>query len=298
MSTLFDAHVARALAGSRDVQRDLLPAVEKEILHHDIFRELHEAGLLAGLTFFGGTNLRLCHGSQRLSEDLDFKGGRAFNPGGMERLASVIVRGLGRKYGLSVSVEGPKPMAGNTSTWTIRMVTRPGSKTERQQKINIDICSLEAYERSPRLLANHYAVDMGTTGLITNSQGLKESYTDKLIAVAFRKRLQSRDLWDLAWLRPHLPDASPFHLDEKILEHGRTPAEFLSRLDAAVGRLKVNPEARVTFMAELSRFLPGRLCETASNPDFWIYSVQSLAEDFERCERTLSNARKTPRWEL
>jgi hypothetical protein len=199
--------MSRALAGGRDVQRDLLPAVEKEILHHDIFRELHETGLLAGLTFFGGTNLRLCHVSQRLSEDLDFKGGRAFNPGGMEPLASV-------------SVEDPKPTAGNTTTW-----------------------------------------------------------------VAFRKRLQSRDLWDLVWLRSRLPDASPFHLDEKIIEHGRTPAKFLSRLDAAVGRLKVDPEARVTFMAELSRFLPGSLYETASNPDFWIYSVQSLAEDFERCEQ-------------
>jgi hypothetical protein len=74
-NTLFDIYVQRALEGTQDQQRLLLPAIEKEILHHDIIREFHEHGFLLGLTLFGGTNLRLCHGSNRLSEDLAFKGG-------------------------------------------------------------------------------------------------------------------------------------------------------------------------------------------------------------------------------
>jgi hypothetical protein len=64
MSTLFDDHVGRALAGAADVDVPLLPAIEKEILHHDIIRTLHERGYLSRLVFFGGTNLRLCHGSR------------------------------------------------------------------------------------------------------------------------------------------------------------------------------------------------------------------------------------------
>jgi predicted nucleotidyltransferase component of viral defense system len=49
--------------------------VEKELLHHDILREMSMAGLLKNLTFIGGTCLRACYGSSRLSEDLDFTGG-------------------------------------------------------------------------------------------------------------------------------------------------------------------------------------------------------------------------------
>ncbi len=53
--------------------------VEKELLHHDILRVLSGSGLLAKLTFIGGTCLRACYGSHRLSEDLDFTGGADFS---------------------------------------------------------------------------------------------------------------------------------------------------------------------------------------------------------------------------
>lgn len=45
--------------------------IEKEIFHHDILSALHQNGLLNDLTFIGGTSLRMCHGWNRLSEDLD-----------------------------------------------------------------------------------------------------------------------------------------------------------------------------------------------------------------------------------
>lgn len=53
--------------------------VEKEVMHHDILREMNNAGYLQNLTFIGGTCLRLCYGSDRLSEDLDFSGSFNFN---------------------------------------------------------------------------------------------------------------------------------------------------------------------------------------------------------------------------
>ena len=296
--TLFDDHVARALSGSQGADRSLLPVIEKEILHHDIMRELHEGGLLAGLVFFGGTNLRLCHGSQRLSEDLDFKGGHSFDPAAMGRLASVLVAGLGRKYGLGVDVEGPKLKPGNTKTWTVRVTTRPGSKSEKQQRINIDICALEAFDAAPRLLANFYAMDLGTTGLIIRSQSLKESYTDKLVALALRRRLQPRDLWDLMWLKQRLSDMNPFHLPEKILEHEHEGPEFLGRLAGALRAVNTDPAVRSAFVDELSRFLPARLHETAAKADFWTYIAQSLAEDYGRCERALSKPPGGSGWDL
>jgi len=62
---LFDRLVDEALRSRADLAV-LRPVVEKELLHHDILREMGGAGLLAGLTFIGGTCLRACYGSQRL----------------------------------------------------------------------------------------------------------------------------------------------------------------------------------------------------------------------------------------
>lgn len=76
---LFDHLVGDVLARNDQLQ-SLQPAVEKEILHHDIIRELSHARLLKNLTFIGGTCLRDCYNSPRLSEDLDFTGGIDFNP--------------------------------------------------------------------------------------------------------------------------------------------------------------------------------------------------------------------------
>lgn len=53
--------------------------VEKELLHYDLLFVLDRGGLLDNLTFQGGTALRLCYGSSRLSEDLDFLGGKDFS---------------------------------------------------------------------------------------------------------------------------------------------------------------------------------------------------------------------------
>ncbi len=84
MGTLFDEQVARAAGSS--TSKALLPVIEKEILHHDILRLMADAGFLKSLIFFGGTSLRLCHGSNRLSEDLDFKEGTSFTKALLDQL--------------------------------------------------------------------------------------------------------------------------------------------------------------------------------------------------------------------
>jgi predicted nucleotidyltransferase component of viral defense system len=63
--TLFDRLVDEALR-AQDGLAPLRMVVEKELLHHDILREMAEAGLLQSLTFIGGTCLRACYGSNRL----------------------------------------------------------------------------------------------------------------------------------------------------------------------------------------------------------------------------------------
>ena len=71
---LFHRLVAEAMQGQEPFA-PIQAVVEKELLHHDILREMNEAGLLSRLVFIGGTCLRACYGASRLSEDLDFTGG-------------------------------------------------------------------------------------------------------------------------------------------------------------------------------------------------------------------------------
>ena len=123
--SLFDQLVDVALRTRADLA-SLRPVVEKELLHHDILREVSEAGLLAGLTFIGGTCLRTCYGSARLSEDLDFTGGSDFRRGDLAGLATILTDRLQTRYGLPVRVSEPGKSGGNVSTWKLVIETRPG----------------------------------------------------------------------------------------------------------------------------------------------------------------------------
>ena len=109
--------------------------MEKELLHHDILREMSQEGLLAGLTFIGGTCLRACYGSSRLSEDLDFTGGSDFKRSDLMELGNVLRETLGTRYGLKVAVSEPIRDEGRVSTWKMSVETRPGRKDLPAQRI-------------------------------------------------------------------------------------------------------------------------------------------------------------------
>lgn len=51
---------------------NLLPVVEKELLHYRILDAMMREGFFSSLVFQGGTSLRLCHESPRYSEEIVF----------------------------------------------------------------------------------------------------------------------------------------------------------------------------------------------------------------------------------
>lgn len=75
---------------------NLLPVVEKELLHYRILDAMMREGFFSSLVFQGGTSLRLCHGSPRYSEDLDFAGGTSFDMDTLKGLGSCISDSHGR----------------------------------------------------------------------------------------------------------------------------------------------------------------------------------------------------------
>ncbi len=279
---LFDQLVDEALK-SQNEMAPLRPVVEKELLHHDILRELAQAGLLRGLTFIGGTCLRACYGSQRLSEDLDFTGGFDFTRDALSELADLLEDRIQVRYEFPVRVSVPKKTGGSVSTWKMTVETRPGQPHLPAQRIHIDICAIPSHDPRPMMLRNLYDVDLGTSGLILQAQSREEILADKIIAFAFREnRIKNRDLWDIGWLNQTGVELPTELIPRKIEDHYRKPEEFTQRIGSRLEELQDEPKLQKDFVAEMQRFLPAALQEAVSSEDYWRYMTQVVTEQCEK----------------
>ncbi|MBX7207269.1 MAG: nucleotidyl transferase AbiEii/AbiGii toxin family protein [Verrucomicrobiaceae bacterium] len=280
--SLFDQLVNEALR-SRAELTALRPVVEKELLHHDILREMSEAGLLTGLTFIGGTCLRACYGSARLSEDLDFTGGSLFKKSDLAELARVLTERLQTRYALPVSVSEPVKTGGKVSTWKLTIETRPGQRHLPAQRIHLDICAIPSHDPRPMMLRNVYGIDLGTSGLILQAQSREEILADKIIALAFREnRIKNRDLWDIGWLTQQGIELPTRLIPIKIHDHQRENTEFVTSLTERTASLRSQPAMRDDFMKEMRRFLPAATVrDTIEKEAYWSY-LADLVDDLAK----------------
>lgn len=287
---LFDQLVDEALRASADLAV-LRPVVEKELLHHDILREMSGAGLLAGLTFIGGTCLRACYGSKRLSEDLDFTGGSNFKKGDLGALGRVLAERLQERYDLPVRVSEPVKTGRNVCTWKLMIETRPGQRHLPAQRIHVDICAIPSHDPRPMMLRNLYGIDLGTSGLIIQAQSREEILADKIIALAFREnRLKNRDLWDIAWLVQHGVELPAHLIPIKIRDHHWTDEAFARSVERRLKALKEEPSMRSDFLKEMCRFLPAATVRgTLENAAYWDFLNQTLREQTSLALRHIDN---------
>jgi len=277
---LFDQLVTEALKNQPNLA-PLRVVVEKELLHHDILKILSQNNLLSSLTFIGGTCLRACYGGIRLSEDLDFTGGQNFSRESLATMGQTLIESLKEKYGLQVIVSEPVKDTINVSTWKIKIETRPKQKHLPTQRINIDICAVQSYEKRPMLLINPYGIDMGTNGLIIQAQSREEIYTDKVIAFALRpNRLKHRDLWDMLWLHQQGLKPKIELIPKKLQDRNVTQKYFLGLFDKRQKLLTKDKTLALEFKNEMKRFLSSeqihKVIEQENLWDFIVYLINDL----------------------
>jgi len=287
---LFDQLVDQALDNHPEWS-PLRVVVEKELLHHDIIRELSKAGLLTQLTFIGGTCLRACYDSNRLSEDLDFTGGYNFDKKSLDDLSKVLKQTLQRKYNLSIEVSEPRLFTSNVNTWKVRIITHPAMKHIPIQRINIDICSIPSHDRKPATLIDHYGVDMGTQELVIQVESKEEIYADKMIALAFRSgRIKNRDLWDIVWLNQKNVQLSMKLIKLKLNDRRKSFSEFIGKINQRLDSIQSDPKTAADFVSEMVRFVPRQVAErTLDNPEFWPY-LQGVLQS--QCELMINKLQK------
>jgi predicted nucleotidyltransferase component of viral defense system len=292
--SLFDELVDEALNNKKELA-PLRVVVEKELLHHDILRVLSGAGLLTQLTFIGGTCLRTCYGSSRLSEDLDFTGGVDFTRDQLAAMSNILIESLKAKYGLEVNVTDPVREEGNVDTWKLKVQTRPGRKDLPAQRINIDVCAIPSYQPRPMALLNPYGIEMGTSGLILQAQSREEIFADKLVAFALRpNRLKNRDLWDIAWLHQQQIKPALSLIKNKLNDHHAQTDVYLNAFAERTAALKKNPGIAKEFRKEMARFLPNETVrETVDSEKFWEY-LSNLLEDYYKQIVQILHGRESP----
>lgn len=292
--SLFDELVNQALRNKPDLSPRRI-VVEKELLHHDILHVLSAAGLLARLTFIGGTCLRACYGSTRLSEDLDFTGGADFTRKQLATMAGILVIGLKDKYGLEIMVSEPVREEGNVDTWKLKVQTRPERKDVPAQRINIDVCAIPSYQPRPMMLLNLYGVEMGTSGLILQAQSREEIFADKLLAFALRaNRLKNRDLWDIAWLHQQNIKPALELIGNKLRDHHAQSDAYLELFTSRAASLKNDPKIAKDFRDEMARFLPNQIVrDTVQSANFWSFLCELMESYRREVSRTLKG--QTPR---
>lgn len=255
----------------------LRTAIEKEILHLDILRCMNSAGFLKNITFIGGTCLRDCYGSPRLSEDLDFTGGFDFSKSDMSELGKVIEHSINEKYALPVTVTAPTKETGDTETWKIKVITRPERPDFPSQKINIVICMIPSRDRRAAMVRNTYGIDSGTDGILLHAESLNEILCDKLIAVALRpNRVKNRDLWDIHWLSQKNTAPGKELLLQKLADRKIAENDFRPKYAERIEEIK---NGQRDFLFEMRRFLmPSAFSNQFTSEMWWEYLLELLKQ--------------------
>lgn len=288
--TDFSALVEKAMAISN--RSHMRPVIEKELLHYDILFALDKENLLQHLTFQGGTCLRLCYGSPRFSEDLDFTGGSDFTSDKLSDIKQCVEHYIGKRYQLEVTVKDPAMMKNlpeyegiKIDKWQISIITSPKRKDLPRQRIKLEVANIPNYSRVPQSLkVNYDFLPDGYGDTLILSESLEEIMADKLISLVNTVRyVRNRDIWDLRWLKQQGAAVNLDWVRQKAEDYQID--DYLVKLDTMIQRLPDIVHGQI-FKDEMVRFIPVDIQERTLLKDgfyeFLINETQGLLTDVKK----------------
>ena len=175
---------ARGLSG-QDALQTFFQVIVLKHLRHDSAR------------LIGGTALVLGHGNPRFSEDVDLT--QVSKPAALRPFLAKAAEELEGWLDVKIILAPPKARG---VTWVL--TARMDGAARANLRLHLDSQPYPAYSRAPMVIEFP-----GLTPFVVESISVPEIMADKLIAVAFRRYLGGRDLFDLwfHWLRH---DKEPF----------------------------------------------------------------------------------------
>ena len=181
--------------------------------------------------FYGGTALRLLHGLDRFSEDLDFSLLRPSKSFDLSRYAQALEMEM-ESFGFEVSFDRKQPAAASAvqsaflkvDTVKQLLVIEAGEGLARQLpkgrilkvKLEIDTDPPEGFETEVRYLLHPIP-------FWVRSYVLPDLFAGKMHAVLCRRwknRVKGRDWYDLVWFVSNHPQLRLSHLQERMVQTG------------------------------------------------------------------------------
>ena len=201
----------------------------RELLQWEILAGLHRSESFRHIAFLGGTCLRLLHGLQRFSEDLDF----SLLPGGDASFHAPLKRALQRHLIGSgfddVEITSADSLGAVTSIWVKfpGLLHELGSSPMPSQKLSI---KLEIDLNAPAGASVETRVKSTPSLMAITAHDKPSLMAGKLHAILARPYTKGRDWYDLLWycgqdVRPNLPllDAA---LAQRSSGHCRSGTEW------------------------------------------------------------------------
>jgi predicted nucleotidyltransferase component of viral defense system len=213
----------------------------REVVQEIALLGLWRSGFFEETAFYGGTALRIFHGLNRFSEDLDFS---LLEEGGSVRLESALasVKTELAAWGLSFEAE-PKSsgnrtgiesafLKGNTriNLLNVGVPEALNRHFPHNQKITI---KLELDTTPPPLASTEVKTHLVPTPFQVRLYDLPSLFAGKLHAMLFRdwkSRVKGRDFYDFVWYISRRVPVNLPHLEARIMQSEKQQAE---RIDMA-----------------------------------------------------------------
>ncbi len=183
----------------------------REYLQCKILEIIYDSPYAKGLCFLGGTCLRIVHGNQRFSEELDFDN-LALSEADFENLAGVIEKELARE-GFETEMRTIMKGVWHCHIRFPGLLFGEGLSGHKEEKILIQLdTEPQHFDYEPeRFVLNRFEVF--TTVLLTP---LPLLMAQKLYAIINRERNKGREFFDLVFLMSRNIQPDYTYLKEKI----------------------------------------------------------------------------------
>ena len=233
-------------------------SVESEILAMSTLAAMHKNTLLPPrAAFIGGTALRLCHGSPRMSVDLDFH--LAPDEPKWQLDGSALSAGIEDVIGAPVDVNLPKERGSRVARISAilpertRDLKRPRTMLDMGRAQQMDVSATNVFLRfagAPPGVGDLHAP------FAIMASSIEEILVDKHMALVGRaRRIKQRDVFDILWLRQRgvsfNADMLAAKLDARAYDSDQFHQTLMERAKMAEGCIESG-----TYKNEMSKFLP------------------------------------------
>ena len=233
-------------------------SVESELLAMSTLIALERYDLIPRqAAFVGGTALRLCHGSPRMSVDLDFH--LPFDAPAWQLDRESLARHIEDVIGAPVEVSTPtSPKSRFARVSAIlpertRALKRPATKIDAGRGVLLDVSSTTVFLRMAGTPPGASDIHSPFAVMASSRQ---EILVDKHLALAGRqRRIKQRDVFDILWLRQVGTSFDADMMAAKLDGFGMDKSAFLKVLDTQAKQACHDVESG-EYESEMSKFLP------------------------------------------